>query len=151
MGKDERLGSDPFNFLSETSESKNENSNIEASDKNNETKISSPKKTGNQKKIKAKKIDVIIKEQNSKKVLLKLNGEMTIYSIDEINIILQENIKDYNGIELELSHINKIDSSGFQLLFLSKNECNKMKKSFKIIDPSNDVKRIFELYGENIN
>jgi anti-anti-sigma factor len=93
---------------------------------------------------------VIEKKKDKEKVSIALEGDMTIYSVKELKNELSGYFTNIRNMEFDLSKIDTIDTSGFQLLATAMKELEERDKTFSIINPSDDVKRIFKLYGENI-
>ena len=83
-------------------------------------------------------------------ISIAVEGEMTIYSAREILSGLGKYLDKIKNTELDLSKVTRIDTSGFQLLTMTKKEVEGKNKTFKIVNPSSDVTRIFKLYGENL-
>ncbi|MDY6934140.1 MAG: STAS domain-containing protein [Spirochaetota bacterium] len=94
-------------------------------------------------------MDIHIKSDDSKKTSMAIEGEMTIYSAGEIKNALIEYLTDCNEINIDLSMVSKIDTSGFQLLLLAKIESQRRDIPFKILDTSQEVENIFNLFGES--
>ncbi|MBN2039037.1 MAG: STAS domain-containing protein [Spirochaetes bacterium] len=88
------------------------------------------------------------KKKDNSKVLIEVEGEMTIYSARDLLTGMYKYLDKIKNTEVDLSKVTKIDTSGFQLLSMAKKEVESKEKTFKIINPSNDVKKIFKLYGE---
>lgn len=81
---------------------------------------------------------------------LKIEGEITIYAINNVKNELVPHIKKETDLELDLSDVDKIDTAGFQVLVAAKYELKKTKNKFSIKNPSKEIQRIFKLYGENL-
>jgi anti-anti-sigma factor len=78
---------------------------------------------------------------------LRIEGEMTISTAQELKGGLLDNLEDCSGLEIDLSGVNEFDTAGFQLLFLTKREANMSDKSFRIISHSPASESIMELYS----
>lgn len=74
--------------------------------------------------------------------------EMTIYHAIKMYDELKESFGKNLDLNIDLSKVKKIDSSGFQLLLLAIKEAQEKKMKIKFIKPSKEVVRIFSLYGE---
>ncbi len=81
---------------------------------------------------------------------LHVEGDVTIYTVTELKEQLVEDIYDYSNIEIDMKSVTKIDTSGYQLLLLLEKETVKQDKKISILNPSEDVKRIFKLYNKEI-
>ena len=91
----------------------------------------------------------IVRSKGKKNLIsLKVSGNLNIYSVKEF----KENIKKYlnkkNDLELNFNGIDKIDSAGFQMIIVLNKEIIKFGRKLKIVKPSDDVIRIFNLYNE---
>ena len=93
---------------------------------------------------------IIEKKKQVKKVSIALEGEMTVFFIKDLKNNICKYLEHNKNMELDLSKISRIDTSGFQLLALLKREVEGRASKFKILNPSDDVKRIFSLYQETI-
>lgn len=89
------------------------------------------------------------KKNNTGIVEAAVTGEMTIYSAAELKTGMVNNIKDCKGINMDLSAVSKIDTAAYQLLLAGRREAEKKNIPFKIIQPSQEVLNIFELFGES--
>jgi anti-anti-sigma factor len=92
----------------------------------------------------------IIETKKGKVTKLELSGNMTVQNISDCRNEILKYLNNIKDTEVDLSHVEKIDTSGFQLLISVKKEIEKNSKKFKIINPSDDIKRIFNLYQENL-
>ena len=79
-----------------------------------------------------------------------IEGDFNIYTVEEIKKNINKYLDDSANLEMDLSNIKKIDTAGFQLILFIKNEIEKNKKKLKITKPSEEVKAIFNTYGESI-
>lgn len=92
-------------------------------------------------------INIEVKDPNS--TSMTIEGEMTIYTINELQKSLSENLNTCSELNIYLSMVSRIDTSGFQLLLLAKKEAEKKDISIKFLEPSQEVEHIFNLYGES--
>jgi anti-anti-sigma factor len=88
------------------------------------------------------------KKKNKDKVSVGIEGDMNIYSIKDLKEQLSGFIENSKNIELDLSAVDRVDTAGFQLLAKMKREIAGKDRIFKIVNPSDEVTRIFNLYGE---
>ena len=93
---------------------------------------------------------LVEKKKDKSNIIIAVEGEMTIYSARELLTGLYKYLDKIKNTELDLSKVTKIDTSGFQLLSMARKEVEGKDKTFKIVNPSSDVTRIFKLYGENL-
>ncbi len=87
------------------------------------------------------------KELESGMVRLKFEGEITIYTVSSLKKLLLSEMKKMKGLELDLARVEKFDTSGFQLFLHVKNMAVREKKSIVFNGISNDVSKVFSLYG----
>jgi len=95
-------------------------------------------------------INIIVDKQDPDITSLKMEGDLTMYSVHEVKKSFLDNLKSSSKMNIFLSDIKKIDTSGFQLLLLVKYESKERDVALEFIDPSPEVKHIFKLYGESI-
>jgi anti-anti-sigma factor len=100
--------------------------------------------------IESKNLKISMDEKSQGNINLDFNGEMTIYSVDKIKNVILDKMADAESIEADLSEVSRIDTSVFQLLIKAQIEAEETDKSFKIVNPSKETKRIFNLYGETL-
>jgi anti-anti-sigma factor len=100
--------------------------------------------------IEAKNLKIRINEKSQGNINLNFDGEMTIYSVEKIKQTLLDKLADVESIEADLSGVSRIDTSVFQLFLKTKIEAEENNRSFKIVNPSRETKRIFDLYGESL-
>jgi len=72
-------------------------------------------------------------------------GEMTIYRAAEFKPALLDALAQSDEIELDLSAVSEMDTSGVQLLMLMKREAVAAGKSLKLSGHSPAVLEVFEL------
>ncbi|MCK9284330.1 MAG: STAS domain-containing protein [Rhodocyclaceae bacterium] len=80
-------------------------------------------------------------------VRLMLDGAMLIYNAEEIKHRLIDALHSGRVLELDLSHVGDIDTAGFQLLVLAKQESLRQDKAMRIIAHSPAVLEIVEFYN----
>ena len=88
------------------------------------------------------------KKKNKDKLSISIEGNINIYSVKELKDRFLVFVEENKNFELDLSSVDIVDTAGFQLIALLKKELSDRNKSFKVINPSNEVVRIFDLYGE---
>jgi len=74
-------------------------------------------------------------------------GEMTIYQVTELKHALLDALAHSDEIELDLSAVSELDTSGVQLLMLMKREAVASGKALKLSGHSAAVLEVFELLG----
>lgn len=86
-------------------------------------------------------------EQMKRKCKAHIEGEMTIFTAAELGEKMTAVIGDARVLEINLSHVNEIDSAGVQLLMLAKKEREKQGYKLSLVDHSGVVVDAFELMG----
>jgi anti-anti-sigma factor len=80
-------------------------------------------------------------------VHLILDGPMTIYNAGEIKTRLLNGLQSAQIIELDLSHVNEMDTAGFQLLVMAKRESQRLAHTLRIIAHSPAVRDVIDFYN----
>jgi len=73
-----------------------------------------------------------------------IEGDLTIYTAAELKPDFERLIADQRDMELSLSKVSEIDSSGIQWLMLAKRERSRQNLSFRLINHSNEVLQVFK-------
>lgn len=90
------------------------------------------------------------RKQDDGKTILKIEGKITINLVKLLKQVLLDFLKKSNRLELDLSGVTRIDTAGFQLIYLIRREANNNNSIFSIVNPAADVERIFKLFGEEM-
>lgn len=77
-------------------------------------------------------------------------GEITIYTVNKLKMILIKDLRETLKLEFELNNVDKFDSAGFQLFVFLEREAQKSGKLIQIIKKSTCVSRVFTLFAVNI-
>jgi len=86
-------------------------------------------------------------ERRENRLCLQAVGEMTIYSAAELKPALLEVLGRSDEIEIDLSGVSELDTSGVQLLILMKREAAAAGKALTLSRHSPAVLEVFELLG----
>jgi anti-anti-sigma factor len=78
---------------------------------------------------------------------LTLDGDMTIYFAADLKPRLLDALAQAREVELDLSQVGEIDTSGCQLLILAKREANRLGKSLRLVDHSAAVREVLDFYN----
>ena len=78
---------------------------------------------------------------------LDMSEDMTIYHAESLKSELMGNLDSHQVIEIDLSRVAAIDTSGIQLLMLAKRECQKQEKTLRIIAHSPAVHELMDFYN----
>lgn len=76
-----------------------------------------------------------------------LDGPMTIYNAGEIKAQLMNGLSVATIVELDLSHVNEMDTAGFQLLVMAKRESQRQGHTLRIIAHSPAVREVIDFYN----
>jgi anti-anti-sigma factor len=90
----------------------------------------------------------IKKKRESGSQVYYVSGEATIYSAGELQTSLLDIAQDPGDKKLDLSGVEKMDTAGFQLLYLLHKEMESSGASLDFINPSDEVKKYFNVYGQ---
>jgi anti-anti-sigma factor len=80
-------------------------------------------------------------------VHLILDGPMTIYNANEIKAQLMNGLQAAPIVELDLSHVNEMDTAGFQLLVMAKRESQRQGHTLRIIAHGPAVREVIDFYN----
>ena len=106
------------------------------------------KKNSDSEKSIKDKLTIIEDEINPDRLSLKFNGEMSIYTVNSIADVLNKGFNSCSDITVDLSDVGRFDTAGLQILLIARNEAVLKKKTFQMINPAIEVKRVFKLCGE---
>lgn len=73
-----------------------------------------------------------------------VNGDLTIYHAAEIKHYLVDGVRASAVLELDLSHVQEMDTAGFQLLALAKRESQQAGHTLRIVGHSPAVREVIE-------
>ena len=73
--------------------------------------------------------------------------DMTIYHAETLKLELLAGLASGEAIELDLSQVAEIDTSGIQLLMLAKRESQKQGKTLAIVAHSPAVQELLDFYN----
>jgi anti-anti-sigma factor len=76
-----------------------------------------------------------------------LDGPMTIYNANEIKAQLMNGLQAAPSVELDLSHVNEMDTAGFQLLVMAKRESQRQGHTLRIVAHSPAVREVIDFYN----
>jgi ABC-type transporter Mla MlaB component len=72
---------------------------------------------------------------------------MTIYNALTTKEKLLAALEDCLELELDLSHVGEIDTTGAQLLIMAKREANRQLKSLRLVAHSASVREVLDFYN----
>jgi len=76
-----------------------------------------------------------------------LAGEMNIYAAAELKDKLISPLDAHDELEIDLSRVAEMDSSGLQVLILAKRHAAAHNKSLRLVGHSRPVRELLELYN----
>lgn len=76
-----------------------------------------------------------------------VEGELDIYQAAEIKQRLIEELRAHPVLELDLSHVGQMDTAGFQLLALVKQESQRLGSVLRIVGHSAVVREVIEFFN----
>lgn len=76
-----------------------------------------------------------------------ITEDLTIYNAIAQKQALLDQVQEHALIELDLSQVSQIDTSGIQLLMLAKRECQKRDKTLNIVAHSPAVHELMDFYN----
>lgn len=91
-------------------------------------------------------MEIIISADNGIRTV-KIEGELNIYSASLIKKGLIAELRSGSGLEIDLSGVSEMDTSGLQLLLLAWREAEKADKPFRIVSASQAAQNIIRLYN----
>ena len=78
---------------------------------------------------------------------LQIEGEMTIFHAQELKDGILDSLENTEGLEVDLSRVSEIDTAGFQLLLMLRNESMRLHTSLQVDAYSPAILSLLELYG----
>lgn len=78
---------------------------------------------------------------------LELEDDLTIYNALALKERLLTALASAQELELDLSQVSEIDTSGFQLLVLAKREAQRQSKTLRLVAHSAAVREVLDLYN----
>ena len=78
---------------------------------------------------------------------LVMEQDMTIYHALEMKETLLAALQDCGELELDLSGVGDIDTSGMQLLIMVKREATRQHKLLRLVAHSNAVRELMDFYN----
>lgn len=82
---------------------------------------------------------------------LKIEGDMTIYHALELKQTLLEALQQCAELDVDLSSVSEIDTTGVQLLLLAQHVADEGKQTLRLSNPSAAVREVFALLNLGIH
>ncbi|MBI5643262.1 MAG: STAS domain-containing protein [Deltaproteobacteria bacterium] len=86
-------------------------------------------------------------ENNERGDLMRISGEMTIYNAPALKKGLLDALAENRDLAMDLSEVNEMDTSGFQLLLLAKKEAVQKSRELTLVNISQAAATVIELYN----
>ncbi len=86
-------------------------------------------------------------EKNDGICKMRIEGDMTIFNAADLKKDLLDNLNECSELEMDLSQVNEMDTTGLQLLILAKREAVALNKGFRIISCSPATTNVLELFN----
>jgi anti-sigma B factor antagonist len=77
----------------------------------------------------------------------KVTGEVSIFNVSDFFEEVKKIVKGKDKVYLDLSEVSSIDTSGVQVILSFKKTGIRDKKDFRIIRPSDEVKKALKTLG----
>ena len=77
---------------------------------------------------------------------MEVNGDMTIYEAGEINDLFLKALAEHNKLNINLSAVSEIDSSGLQLMVSLKKDAEALEKTVQFSSHSKAVIDFLDLF-----
>jgi len=89
----------------------------------------------------------ITTENNNGVCKMQIEGEMTIFNAEELKEKMFASMNDCSRVELDLSKVSEMDTSGFQLLYLASRDSAAANRSFNITAHGRASENVLELFN----
>lgn len=76
-----------------------------------------------------------------------VDGDLSIYHAAEIKQVLIDEVRAHPVLELDLSHVGEMDTAGFQLLALAKQESQRLGSVLRVVGHSTAVREVIEFFN----
>ncbi|MBI5900978.1 MAG: STAS domain-containing protein [Rhodocyclales bacterium] len=80
-------------------------------------------------------------------IRITVEGDLGIYHATEIKQQLIDGLRSHPVLELDLSHVGEMDTAGFQLLALAKEESLRLGAVLRIVGHSSAVREVIEFFN----
>lgn len=78
---------------------------------------------------------------------LTVAGEVNIYAAAEFKDRVDEKVAGCTALEMDLSGVSELDTTGVQVLMAMKHQCSAEERELRLVSHSPAVLDVFELYG----
>lgn len=84
-------------------------------------------------------------EHNDDFQLIKLKGDLDVYSEDEFKGFIEENLDENKDLVIDLSDLDYLDSTGLGMFMNIYNKQKSKGKTVKIINAKDNIKKLFKI------
>lgn len=85
--------------------------------------------------------------KRGKQCKLALEGELTIYNAVDLKEGLLKYLRSSSQLEIDLSHVNELDTAGLQVLACAKKDAANNAIPFSLVNHSQSVIEVLDLYN----
>ena len=78
---------------------------------------------------------------------LSIDEPMTIYGAGELKRQIMGAVRSSSDIEIDLSHVAEMDTAGFQLLVMARQESRRLGHTLRLSAPSPAVREVLDFYN----
>lgn len=89
----------------------------------------------------------VFMEQQGNTRTLRIQGDMTIYTAAPLKQHFADALQGSNDLEIDLSAVQAMDSTGLQLLYLIKREAQKRGKKLSLVRHSPAIMQVLDLFN----
>ncbi|WP_243342229.1 STAS domain-containing protein [Anaerococcus sp. AGMB09787] len=85
-------------------------------------------------------------ENNQEQILIRLKGDLDVYSEEDFRDFIENNISPENkDIVIDIEDLDYLDSTGLGMFMKIYNDNKEKGKKVKIINPKDNIKKLFEI------
>ena len=84
-------------------------------------------------------------EHNDDFQLIKLKGDLDVYSEDEFKGFIEENLDENKDLVIDLADLDYLDSTGLGMFMNIYNSQKSKGKTVKIINTKDNIKKLFKI------
>jgi anti-anti-sigma factor len=77
---------------------------------------------------------------------LRIMGEATIYTVEELYHAICQALADCTVLEMNLAEVSEMDTAGFQQLLLASREARRHGITLRLVQPSAATQEVLDLY-----
>ena len=89
----------------------------------------------------------IIKQLNDKELTLVLKGELNTYTANDLDVVIQKDLKNINSLIIDMSELSYLTSAGLRVLLVAQRIMNEKKGSLVVRHVNKSIMEVFEITG----